>query len=232
MQHSTKPLLAMCFLLGASWALAQGKPAGQAHLDSARAHAKGQPPLVAAMAKWCSTAEGSTAAIPLQERTLRLLSVEAAYQRERQAERPDTARLRSLVVERECAAFQETRSPGGAERPVWLLSQLRVLRPSPAHADDLYVRATATNLAGPVVGSRITFSRGLHMSCFGTTDTRGQVQCKLLDTHPHGPGSEGTHQEHAGPLVVTLAGTADSHRIQLPAVVIQTEKGHKAAKNH
>ena len=127
---------------------------------------------------------------------------------------------------------QEARSPGGAEHPVWLLSQLRVLRPSPAHADDLYVRATATNLAGPVVGSRITFSRGLHMSCFGTTDTRGQVQCKLLDTHPHGPGSEGTHQEHAGPLVVTLAGTADSHRIQLPAVVIQTEKGHKAAKNH
>lgn len=229
MHHCKRALFAVCFF-GASLALAQGQPAGEAHFANAGLHAKGQAPLVAAMARWCSPAAAPS--IALQERTLRLEAVEAAYQRERQAERPDRARVLSLVVERECAAFQEARISGAPGRPIWLLSQLRVLRPTTSHADELHVRAVATNPVGPVVGSRITFSRGLHMSCFGITDARGQVQCTLVDTHPHGPGAEGTHEEHEGPLVVTLAGTVDSHRIQLPVVIVQNEKGHRLTKKH
>ena len=228
MHHCKRALFAVWLLAGASLALAQGQPAGQAHLANAGLHAKGQARLMAAMARWCSpTAAPSTT---LQERTLRLEAVEAAYQRERQAERPDRARVLSLVVERECAALQEARAPGAPGRPTWLLSQLRVLPPKTAHTDELHVRAVATNLAGPVVGSRITFSRGLHMSCFGTTDARGQVQCTLVDTHPHGPGAESTHEEHEGPLVVSLAGTVDKHRVQLPAVVVQNATKHRVVK--
>ena len=228
MPRCKKTLLAMCILLGASATLAQGPASAETHLTSAALHAKGHPRLMAAMAQWCGTATVSP--IPLQEQTQRLQAVEAAYQRERQAERPDRARLLSHVVERECAAFQETRVFGGPVLPVWLLSQLRPLKPTTAHADGLHVRAVATNLAGPVVGSRITFSRGLHMSCFGITDVQGQVQCTLLDTHPHGPGAEGTHEEHEGPLVVNLAGTVDSHRIQLPTVMVQNGNGHRLTK--
>lgn len=230
MHHCKETLFVLCFLFGASLALAQGQPAGEAHLANAGLHAKGKPSLMAAMARWCSPQTPQSTS--LQDRSLRLPEVEMAYQRERQAERPDRTRMLSLVVERECAAFQEARVSGAPVRPIWLLSQLRVLRPTTAGSNELHWRAVATNLAGPVVDSRITFSKGLHMACFGITDARGQVQCTLVDTHPHGPGSEGTPEEHEGPLVVSLAGTVDRRRVQLPAVVIQNEKKHRGARTH
>ena len=70
------------------------------------------------------------------------------------------------------------------------------------------------------------------MSCFGITDTKGQARCTLADSHPHGPSSEQEHEEHEGPLVVTLAGTVDRERIQLPAVVVQDEGARRKTASY
>jgi hypothetical protein len=131
------------------------------------------------------------------------------------------ALLRSLVVQRECAAYQATRFLPQIRRPVWLLSELTLSRPrTAAHAEGMRVEAFARNVDGPVVNSRITFSQGLHMSCFGLTDARGAVRCTLVDTHPHGPGSNDQDDEaHDGPLIASLAGSVSTDRVELPAAV-------------
>ena len=77
MHHCKETLFVLCFLFGASLALAQGQPAGEAHLANAGLHAKGKPSLMAAMARWCSPETAPSTS--LQDRSLRLQAVEMAY---------------------------------------------------------------------------------------------------------------------------------------------------------
>lgn len=146
-----------------------------------------------------------------------LRAAESDWRRERERAEPREAVLQQAVVARSCAAHHATRLQAGASHAVWWPSKVDILGVQPAAA-GWTVEVRATTLAGPVVGSRITLSRGLHHTCFALSDATGSVRCTLLDTHPHGGAMNVWAEAHEGPIVATLAGQVAPDRVELPAV--------------
>lgn len=224
--------LALAMILSPDEARAAPPDEAARHLLAAEGQAARDPTLRQRRERWCKTA-AAPADATLAEQAVRV--AEEAYRNAAGAATPPArAALRSLVVQRECAALHAARLQPQVRRPVWLISELTIVRvgASSSTANGMEVVAVARNVNGPVVNSRITFSQGVHMSCFGVTDVRGSVRCTLVDTHPHGPESaHGTDDEaHEGPLIATLAGSTSADRVELPAVVQQSLPRRHAAR--
>ncbi len=204
------------------------------HLRSAMRQAAGHTALEQRRKAWCDSRRAP------EEATRAAQAVRVAEDAYRTAANvstlPKHAVLRDLVVQRECAAAQAARLQPQVRRPVWLISELAFapVRRASGASEAVPVAAVARNINGPVVGSRITFSQGLHMACFGITDARGAVQCTLVDTHPHGPESahEADDEAHEGPLTATLAGSASADKVELPAVVQRAMPTRHSARKH
>lgn len=190
------------------------------HLRAAQGQAAGDAALEKRLRAWCSAGampRSASAAVAA------VRDAEAAYRAAAYAPvRATQKELRSLVVQRECAAYQAARLEPQVRRPMWLFSDLRIVefRLTGGLTGAVEAEAEARNIDGPVRNSRITFSQGLHTSCFAATGVQGATRCTLVDTHPHGPGwnplGDASHQ---GPLIATLAGSVSSDRVELPAVV-------------
>ncbi len=187
------------------------------HLQSAQKLAQATPTLQRAFKQWCSAKPTN---LPADVAEQRLQAAETSHQTERAQARPDADRLRTAVLLRACAAHQASLLQPGRVRPVWLHTAVDIteLRPGPSGVE---VRAKATSPQGPVVNSRITFARGLHHSYFALSNARGEVQCTLVDTHPHAGRVGGWDAAHDGPVVATLAGSMTSTVVELPAVALR-----------
>jgi hypothetical protein len=197
--------------------------AAEQHRSAAVRQAAGNRAAGAGLKAWCvpqlraggaGAAEAAIAAVSAAEAAYR----DAAYAPARA--RPEV--LQMLVVQRQCAAFRAARAAPSRVLPVWLLSKLSITQMGPAVPPETgwWVEAKASHADGPVVGSRITFSQGAHMSCFGLSDAKGVVRCRMQDTHPHGPGawSKADVAAHSGPVIASLAGSVSASRVELPAV--------------
>jgi hypothetical protein len=190
------------------------------HLRAAKRQAAGLPELEKRRRAWCSAGARPPSALSA---VAAVRGVEAAYRAAAYSPVRATQReLLGLVVQRECAAYHAARLEPQVRRPVWLFSDLRIVafRLSGGLTGAVEAEAEARNIDGPVRNSRITFSQGLHMSCFVATGIQGAARCTLVDTHPHGPGwNPFGDPSHQGPLIATLAGSVSSERVELPAVV-------------
>lgn len=122
----------------------------------------------------------------------------------------------ATLIERECLAHRLAALDSAFQSPVWYLSQVRFIRVTHGRGPhgDLEAVAQAHNAKGPIVNNRITFSMGLHHSCFGYTDANGVVACTLVDTHPH--GSEDEHKDEAETVVASLQGSMSDALVEWP----------------
>lgn len=219
--------LALCGLWGAvpELALASSgaspnahRVTASSHRRAAEKHAGSQPELRATFRRACSS---KSAPKTVEEAVNAIRKAETGLQHERSQPNPDPQRLKQAVVLRGCAAYHATRLQPGASHPLWLLSSLTVtgmgyVKPP---GKGWWVEAVAQNVEGSVANSRLTFSQGAHMSCFGTTDAKGAVRCVLQDSHPHGPGplTAADVAAHSGPVIATLAGSVSSTRVEIPS---------------
>jgi hypothetical protein len=189
------------------------------HLRAAERHAGREPDLRTIFRHACAA---KSAPKTVEEAVSAVRKTEAVFHNERAQATPDQTLLTRAVVLRGCAAYHATRLQPGASYPLWLLSSLKVTQMGLVNppGKGWWVEAQARNLNGPVANSRLTFSQGAHMSCFGATDAQGVVRCTLQDTHPHGPGplSAAEVAAHKGPVIATLAGSVSASRIELPTV--------------
>ncbi|MDD0812731.1 hypothetical protein PSQ20_20470 [Curvibacter sp. RS43] len=198
-------LLSGCLMLSAGSALAET----QAHLLSAQRHAGSSVVLQKALQKWCH----GHAAPAL---TLAMSQAEERFKEERTNGKSQQVQR---LIERECLAYRLTLQDPTLKHPVWYLGQLKVLKVKRGTGDSLEVTARAYSLAGPIVNSRLTFSTGLHHSCFGYSDAQGLVSCRLIDTHPHGEAGEADHEPTDGILVASLQGKVTQDAIEWPTQI-------------
>lgn len=193
----------------------EGVPAAS-HLRAAQQQARADPALTAMVRRQCA-GRGAGKPATAAQALLQLQQAEAAHRDERAWPRPRADRLLQAVVARGCAAYHATRLQPGASFPVWWHTALRIDGVRLA-ATGYEVQARAITADGPVAGSRVTFSRGLHHACFVPTDLAGQAACVMVDTHPHGGRPDGWAEAHEGPVVATFAGSVSVTRVALPAV--------------
>lgn len=224
----------LALVSGLAWANPASPDHAALHLLAAQRQAKGHPVIEAQRQTWCGLA---SAPASTEDAAKTLEITESAFREAVYGVVPAVPdqRLR-LVVQRECAAFHAARLQLKVQHPVWLYSTLKITRarPSAVHGHGLQVQAKASNIDGPVVNSRITFSQGSHFACFGLTDAKGMVSCTMVDTHPHNPGGspEEDDDAHGGPLTATLAGAVSSELVHLPAVVQRAMPESKKASKH
>lgn len=161
-----------------------------------------------------------------------LREAEAKFRADREAQRMHPV---SALIERECLAHRLAALDPTFQSPVWYLSHLRFIRVTRGRGPHsvLEVVAQAYNAKGPIVNNRITFSMGLHHSCFGYTDAKGLVACTLVDTHPHGPGDE--HKDEAETVVASLQGSMSDALVEWPTTAtrkLATRSGHAEHPMH
>ncbi len=181
------------------------------HLLSAQRHAKASANLQRLFQASCHGKPTASEQVPANVATL--AQIEKKFRVEREMGHPQQVQR---LIERECLAYRLAQQEPGFSAPVWYLGQLKVVKIKPYPDDTMEVTAQAGTLAGPIVNSRVTFSAGLHLSCFGYTDIKGQVRCRLVDTHPHGNAHEAGHESNDGPLVASLQGKVSPDLIEWP----------------
>lgn len=182
------------------------------HLLSAQRHAKGSAPLQQTLQKWSNEQPAGSEPASLGAPSLPL--AEAQFRKARASGQPVLAQR---LIERECLSYRMSLKDPDFKTPVWYLSHLKVMKIHHTRQGTLEVTAQASTLAGPIVNSRITFSAGLHQSCFGNTDAQGQVRCRLLDTHPHGEPEDAAHESTGGELLASLQGKVTPDVIEWPS---------------
>ncbi|PUA97270.1 hypothetical protein C8C99_2116 [Acidovorax sp. 107] len=207
-------LLGLLFLCPWGVICADTSPAAERHLHSARQHAKSSAQLQKNFRTWCaSDLQDSRLIGGLKEA---LLQAEIKFKDARDSGQNN---LESPVVERQCLAYRLTKVNPEFKTPVWYLSHLQFVhtKPTSGHGISAKAVARASSADGPILNNRITFSMGLHHSCFGYTDVKGQVACTLVDTHPHGPGV--VHEEEADSIVASLQGVLSDDLVLWPTTL-------------
>lgn len=194
------------------------------HLLSAQRHARASALLQQTLQKWCHGKPSPTGQATADLDSL--TRVEKQFRLERESGQPQQVQR---LIERECLAYRLALQEPTFKAPVWYLSRLKILKIRTVADDGLDMTAQADSLAGPIVNSRITFSMGLHQSCFGNTDAKGQVRCRLVDTHPHGGESETVHETTDGELVVSLQGKVSPDLIAWPTASTWSLAGFRHA---
>lgn len=203
-------LLSACLVLSTGRAFADT----EAHLLSAQRHASSVVVWQKTLQKWCHGQ--AVQDMPAPALTQALSQVEARFKEERTHGKSQPVQR---LIERECLAYRLTFKDPTLKHPVWYLGQLKVLKVNRGTGDSLEVTARAYSLAGPIVNSRLTFSTGLHHSCFGDSDAQGLVRCRLIDTHPHGEAGEADHEPTDGTLVASLQGKVTQDAIEWPTQI-------------
>ncbi len=222
-------LLGLLFLFPWGAIYADTSPAAERHLHSARQHAKSSAQLQKKIRTWCASDMQDSRLISDLKEALR--QAETKFKAARDS---GQVNLESPLVERQCLAYRLTKVNPEFKTPVWYLSHLQFvhIRPASGHAIGPKAVARASSADGPILNNRITFSMGLHHSCFGHTDAKGQVACTLVDTHPHGPGD--AHKEEADSIVASLQGVLSEDLVLWPATLtlkISPHSGHPTGSN-
>lgn len=223
-QALRQALLGVLFLLPWGAICADTPHSAERHLHSARQHAKASAQLQKKIRIWCAS--------DLQDSRSNSGLIEALRQAEikfKAARDSGQINLKSPLVERQCLAYRLTKVNPEFKTPVWYLSHLQFvhMKPTSGHAIGAKAVAQASSADGPILNNRITFSMGLHHSCFGYTDPQGQVACTLVDTHPHGPGV--VHEEEADSIVASLQGVLSDDLVLWPTTLtlkIPPHSGH------